>query len=175
MKGRTYDLTVEKTTVGRVEDNAFQLAESSVSSHHCEIILQGAEVIVKDLNSTNGTFVNGQKVTTQATLKSGQILRLGQLELRFESSDAPSGGTASTSAAAATPTAPPPAKKLEQSHTVTRGVQLNELDQGAKPANLTGNPAFTKKSNKGTIVFIAVAIVVLLAVVGVIVYALTSK
>ena len=35
MTGRTYDLKVEKTTIGRVEDNSFQIAEPSVSSHHC--------------------------------------------------------------------------------------------------------------------------------------------
>jgi pSer/pThr/pTyr-binding forkhead associated (FHA) protein len=166
MKGRTYDLTVEKTTVGRVEDNAFQIAEQSVSSHHCEVLLQGGEVIVKDLNSTNGTFINGQKVATQGTLKSGQILRLGQIELRFES-----GEPGATAAASATPAPAPAPKKPEQSHTVTRGVQLNELDQGAKPANIAGNPAFSKKSNKGTIVFISVAVLVLVVVIGVILWA----
>ena len=42
--GRTYELNVEKTTVGRVEDNAFQIAEPSVSSHHAEIILKATKV-----------------------------------------------------------------------------------------------------------------------------------
>ena len=62
MTGRTHDLQVDKTTIGRVEDNTFQIAEPSVSSHHCEILLRGTDVVVHDLNSTNGTFINGATV-----------------------------------------------------------------------------------------------------------------
>ncbi|MBI3876388.1 MAG: FHA domain-containing protein, partial [Verrucomicrobia bacterium] len=50
--GRAYELKVERTTVGRLEDNAFQIPDPSVSSHHCEVLLKGSEVIVHDLNST---------------------------------------------------------------------------------------------------------------------------
>src|SRR5205807_6440383 len=79
LTGLTYELKVDKTTIGRFEDNAFQIAEPSVSSHHCELIQRGSDIVVKDLNSTNGTFVNGEKIT-EAALKPGQILRLGQVE-----------------------------------------------------------------------------------------------
>ena len=72
--GLTCELKVDKTTVGRLEDNAFQISEPSVSSHHCELTHRGAELLVKDLNSTNGTFINGEKVA-EAVLKPGQILR----------------------------------------------------------------------------------------------------
>jgi pSer/pThr/pTyr-binding forkhead associated (FHA) protein len=41
--GRTYELKTERTTVGRLDDNAFCVPEPSVSSHHCEILLKGAE------------------------------------------------------------------------------------------------------------------------------------
>src|SRR5690349_24356084 len=85
--GRSYELKVDKTTIGRVEDNTFPITEPSVSSHHCEILLRGSEVMVKDLNSTNGTFINGEKIS-ESVLKPGQILRLGQIELRLET-DAP--------------------------------------------------------------------------------------
>src|ERR1035437_2479781 len=83
MTGRTQELKAEKTTIGRVEDNTFQIAEPSVSSHHCEVVLKGSEVLVRDLNSTNGTFINGEKVT-EKVIKPGQILRLGQIEMRLE-------------------------------------------------------------------------------------------
>src|SRR5258708_13476886 len=83
MTGRTHDLKVDKTTVGRVEDNSFQISEPSVSSHHCEILLRGTEVLVRDLNSTNGTFINNEKVS-ESVLKPGQVLRLGQIEMRLE-------------------------------------------------------------------------------------------
>src|SRR4051794_2019984 len=83
MTGRTHELKVDKTTIGRVEDNTFQIAEPSVSSHHCEVLLRGSDIVVKDLNSTNGTFINGEKVT-ETVLKPGQVLRLGQIEMRLE-------------------------------------------------------------------------------------------
>ena len=71
MAGRSHELKVDKTTIGRVEDNSFQIAEPSVSSHHCEVLMRGSDVVVKDLNSTNGTFINGEKVT-EGVLKPGQ-------------------------------------------------------------------------------------------------------
>src|SRR5258705_1379950 len=87
LTGRTYELKSEKTTVGRVSDNAFEIPEASVSSHHCEILLRGNEVVVKDLGSTNGTFINGEKIE-EAVVKPGQILRVGMIEMRLESGDA---------------------------------------------------------------------------------------
>src|SRR6185369_11945124 len=89
MTGRTHELKVDKTTIGRVEDNTFQIAEPSVSSHHCEILLRGSDVVVKDLNSTNGSFINGEKIT-ESVLKPGQLLRLGQIEMRLETDAASS-------------------------------------------------------------------------------------
>ena len=60
LTGRAHELNVDRTTVGRVEDNMFQIAETSVSSHHCEVLLRGNDVVIKDLNSTNGTFINDE-------------------------------------------------------------------------------------------------------------------
>src|SRR5438093_2839019 len=113
--GRAYDLKVEKTTVGRVSDNAFEIPESSVSSHHAEILLRGNEVFIRDLNSTNGTFINGEKIT-EAVLLPGQILRLGQIEMRLES------GLATGSEK----------KKLDHTMVLPQGVKLNELEGGTK-------------------------------------------
>src|ERR1700744_2854890 len=82
LNGRTHELNVDKTTIGRVEDNTFQIADPSVSSHHCEILLRGSDVVIKDLNSTNGSFINGEKIS-ESVLKPGQTLRLGQIELQL--------------------------------------------------------------------------------------------
>ena len=83
MTGRTHELKADKTTIGRVEDNVFQIAEPSVSSHHCEILLQGNDVVVKDLNSTNGTFINGQKIEGEVRVSDGDTLQVGTLALSF--------------------------------------------------------------------------------------------
>ena len=136
MTGRTHELKVDKTTIGRVEDNTFQIAEPSVSSHHCEVLLRGPEVVVRDLNSTNGTFINGEKVS-ETVLKPGQVLRLGQIEMRLEA-DAP----------------PSPTKKpIDQTLAMQRGVSLNELEQGPRAGGFDSK-GFSKKDNKVNKIFI---------------------
>ena len=164
--GRTYELNVEKTTVGRVEDNAFQIAEPSVSSHHAEIILKGNDVVIKDLNSTNGTFINGEKIT-EAVLKPGQTLKFGQVELRLEGKDGAGAPAAGTKGAPAAASAAPAQKKTQMSGQTSRiqrgGVKLDEFQEG-KQAPKFQTTAFAKKSNKVTIIFISIAIVLVLAI-----------
>ena len=140
--GLTCELKADKTTVGRLEDNAFQIPEPSVSSHHCELIRRATDLLVKDLNSTNGTFINGEKVV-EAVLKPGQILRLGQVEMRLES-----GAAAAASAASRKP--------LEK--TMVIGIKAQDLEQGARPVNFEANAAFSKKSNKANKIFIGIGI-----------------
>jgi len=151
MTGRTHELKVEKTTVGRVEDNAFQIPEPSVSSHHCELLLQGADVVVRDLNSTNGTFINGEKIT-ESVIKPGQVLRLGQIEMRLE----PDAGAVPPQAG------PPPAASAKKTRDPTmamqRGVSLNELEQGPRGAFDSTSNLFSKKSDKVNKIFLILGI-----------------
>jgi len=169
MTGRSHELKVDKTTIGRVDDNTFPIAEPSVSSHHCEILLRGADVIVNDLNSTNGTFINGDKITGEAGLKPGQILRLGQIELRLEVE-----GAAPTAAPApATTTAAAQKKTSDKTVAIPRGVSLTDLEQGARGFDTSGK-GFTKKDNKANKIFLIVAIVVGVIIVGLVLFALMS-
>ena len=85
LTGLTHELSVNSTTVGRADGNMFQIIEPSVSGRHCEILLRGNEVVVRDLKSTNGTFIKGERIT-EAILKPGQILCLGRVNLRLEAS-----------------------------------------------------------------------------------------
>jgi predicted component of type VI protein secretion system len=165
LTGRTYELKVEKTTVGRLDDNAFQVAEPSVSSHHCEIILKGNDVVIKDLNSTNGTFINGEKIT-EATLKPGQILRLGQIELRLESDNAPAGSTTAAATAAN--------KKLDQTRVIPRGVKMNEFEAGTSQVKFDKNSPFARKKDKTNTIFIAIGVVLALVIIAFLVIAFTK-
>jgi pSer/pThr/pTyr-binding forkhead associated (FHA) protein len=165
MTGRSHELKVDKTTIGRVDDNTFPIAEASVSSHHCEILLRGSDVVIKDLNSTNGTFINGEKIS-EAVLKPGQILRLGQVELRLE-----------TEASAAAATAPAPASATTKKTTdrmPQRGVSLTDLESGAQRGFDTASKGFTKKDNKANKIFLIAAIVVGVIIVALVVIALMS-
>ncbi len=66
--------------LGRVGDNDFQINDDSVSSHHCQIELKDGVITVWDLDSTNGTFIDGQPIR-QAVLHPGQILGLGTVSM----------------------------------------------------------------------------------------------
>jgi len=85
MTGRVCELHTDRTTIGRVEDNTFQITDGSVSSHHAEIVLQGPEILIRDLNSTNGTRVNGATVRERKLADGDQIV-IGTTVLRFETS-----------------------------------------------------------------------------------------
>lgn len=169
MTGRTFELSVERTTVGRVDDNTFQIADASVSSHHAEIILQGPEILIKDLNSTNGSFINGEKFS-EAILKPGQTLRFGQVELKIDdglpvSAPAPVSGS--------TPVSAPvnPKKQVEGTMVIPRGVSLNDLEQsGVRPSGFDTNASFSKKSNKVNKYFIIGGIVIGLIILGLILF-----
>jgi hypothetical protein len=66
-----------------VDGNDFVLDHPSVSSHHCEIRVQAATISVKDLGSSNGTFI-GEQPVTESRLLPGQMLRLGEVRLLLE-------------------------------------------------------------------------------------------
>jgi pSer/pThr/pTyr-binding forkhead associated (FHA) protein len=147
--GKACELTVEKTTIGRVDDNSFPIPEGSVSSHHCEVLMRGNEIVIHDLNSTNGTFVNGHQVTGEAVLKPGQILRLGQVEIRLED------GSAQKAAA----------KKLpDQTMVIPQGVKLGQ--EPSTKAVAFNKTTFAKKSNTANKIFVIVIIVLALVLVG---------
>jgi hypothetical protein len=83
-------------TLGRVDGNDYVLDHPSVSSHHCEISVQASAVAVKDLGSSNGTFI-GEQPVTESRLLPGQILRIGEVNLQLEDT-APSAASVSAQA-----------------------------------------------------------------------------
>ena len=175
MAGRSHELKVDKTTIGRVDDNTFPIAEPSVSSHHCEILLRGADVVVHDLNSTNGTFINGNQITGEAVLKPGQVLKLGQIELKLEVEGEASAPSAPAAPSPASPAPASAATKKTSDNTVpmTRGVSLTDLEQGSKGFDTSGK-GFTKKDNKANKIFLIVAIVIGVIIVALVLVALMS-
>jgi predicted component of type VI protein secretion system len=88
--GKSFDLSGREISVGRVADNEIQVEHASVSGHHATLRLEGMDYVIKDLDSTNGTRINGEKVTLQK-LRRNDILRLGNIELLYDSEHAPPG------------------------------------------------------------------------------------
>lgn len=77
-------LTNERTTLGRRPYNDIVIEHLAVSGEHAAFLMQSNEVAVEDLNSTNGTFVNGKAVKRQM-LQHGDTLEIGKYKIRYES------------------------------------------------------------------------------------------
>ena len=70
------------TTVGRHDDCQFRIKSSQVSRRHCELFEKKGLLLVKDLGSSNGTFVNGKRIQDQRVLEPGDELMIGQVTLK---------------------------------------------------------------------------------------------
>jgi hypothetical protein len=79
---RTYELTTPVTMLGRGTDCDLRLVDPGVSRHHAELRVEDGEVVLVDLGSTNGTFVNGQPVR-RVLLTDGTRVTLGRTTLVF--------------------------------------------------------------------------------------------
>jgi pSer/pThr/pTyr-binding forkhead associated (FHA) protein len=79
----TYELEAEYTHVGRASGNEVPLPYGSVSNRHCIFILSGADVLLRDLNSSNGTVVNGQSIS-ETILRPGDLIQVGVVQIKFE-------------------------------------------------------------------------------------------
>lgn len=73
---REFTLDGETTMVGRRPDSTLRVASSDVSRQHCQLVVKDGTVVVKDLGSSNGTFVNGQRVA-EKQLAPGDRLTVG--------------------------------------------------------------------------------------------------
>jgi pSer/pThr/pTyr-binding forkhead associated (FHA) protein len=170
MTGRAHELNVDRTTIGRVEDNTFQIADASVSSHHCEALLRGGEVLIRDLNSTNGSFINDVRIT-ECVLKPGQTLRLGQIELKLEAEGQSTAAPAPAPVVQAAPAAPA-RKTAEATMVMSRGVSLSELESGGRGPGLdTASSVFSKKRNKSGLYFWIGAGIGILIIIALIIFA----
>ncbi len=71
------------TTIGRVSGNALVIDDSFTSSHHAEIVQEGDRWLVRDLGSTNGTFVNGRRINGQSWVDQGDRIAFGNVVVTF--------------------------------------------------------------------------------------------
>jgi pSer/pThr/pTyr-binding forkhead associated (FHA) protein len=83
-----WELREDVTTIGREATRDICLPHESVSRQHAQIVRQRAGYFLSDLHSRNGTFLNSQPLTEPRLLHSGDLLRVGEVELRCELLDA---------------------------------------------------------------------------------------
>src|ERR1700685_1572431 len=83
--------------LGRVQGTDLMLPKGNVSKHHARLLFRDGRFIVTDLKSTNGTYVNGRKISQGTIVREGDKIYVGDFVLRLESSvgSAPEDSTAS--------------------------------------------------------------------------------
>ena len=81
--GKEVKIPVPKCLIGRGDDCHIKPQSDAISRKHCVIITTENEVVVRDLNSRNGTFVNGERVGEESVLLTGDTLRVGPLEFEL--------------------------------------------------------------------------------------------
>jgi pSer/pThr/pTyr-binding forkhead associated (FHA) protein len=81
-----YNMNKERYTVGRLPDNDIRIDNAAVSGHHSLIINILNDSFLEDLNSTNGTYVNGKLIKKHA-LQHGDVITVGHHQLRFVEDD----------------------------------------------------------------------------------------
>jgi hypothetical protein len=88
-----YNLSKERYTVGRLADNDIRIDNPAVSGHHSLVINILNDSFLEDLNSTNGTYVNGRLIKKHA-LSHGDVITIGHHQLKFVDSELEDGADA---------------------------------------------------------------------------------
>jgi DNA-binding NtrC family response regulator len=82
-RGREYVISGDVIRIGKVEGNDLVLAEETVSRVHCEILRDQKGHLLRDLHSTNGTFLDGAEIR-EAYIRAGSLITVGTVQLRFQ-------------------------------------------------------------------------------------------
>jgi hypothetical protein len=82
-RGQTMPLTGDLIRFGRGADNDVVVGEDEVSKYHCRILRDGNDLYLEDLNSTNGTFANGGRVSKRFRLSVGDVMTVGSWFFTF--------------------------------------------------------------------------------------------
>jgi len=151
---RRLDFDKPEVTIGRVQGNDIILPKGNVSKRHSRIVLKDGKFIIVDLKSTNGTYVNGRKITSPLVIKNTDKIYIGDFILHVEDS---AGAPAMTPGPAATAPPdqgrrpPPPLPKRKPSRPVGPPPSMDDdmgfgdtggpVRQPSSPPPRTGGPA----------------------------------
>lgn len=107
--GAAFSLEGQQINVGRDSTNEIVINDAEISRRHARLTLQGAQYVLEDVGSTNGTFINGQRLTGPRALKPGDVVSFGeQIMMIFEATSFDVGATVASPRASAVPSAPRP-------------------------------------------------------------------
>jgi hypothetical protein len=143
--GQVFNLSGSEVSVGRVADNKVQVEHASVSGHHAVLTLDALDYVIKDLDSTNGTRINGERITQQK-LRRNDILRLGNIELLYDSEHQPPGQPM-----------PNPSERVNLAECVSHGRPVEFVNSSPIPKRVRGSIDKTMKLILSALSVLAVA------------------
>lgn len=153
--GTAYALENAEIHIGRDAQNDIVIAEADISRRHARLTRSEHGYVIEDLGSTNGTFINGQRLTTPYALRPGDEVRLGpKVVLMYEQVSDPNATVAvSAETLQAAPPPPPPPKK--------------PIPAAPPPAAV---PTPQRRKSFGWVFFLIAALLFLCVAVGVFLY-----
>lgn len=80
LRGSVYPIR-DNITIGRKEDNSIVIEDAYVSNYHAKIILED-DIYIKDLDSTNGTYVNGKRIVRLTKISEGDLIEIGRITFK---------------------------------------------------------------------------------------------
>jgi pSer/pThr/pTyr-binding forkhead associated (FHA) protein len=108
--GAAFTLEGDQITIGRDSVNEVVINDAEISRRHARLTFQGGKYVLEDLGSTNGTFVNGQRLAGPRVLKPGEVVSFGeQIVMVFEATNFDAGATVVSPRAAVVPSISRPA------------------------------------------------------------------
>ncbi len=131
--GETFPLEGDQLIIGRDPSNTIAINDAEISRKHSRLTFQGGKHVIEDLGSTNGTFVNGQRLAGPVVLKPGDVVSLGeQIVLMYDALNMDPGATIASPRAVARMVPPP-----VQQQPVAQPVQTPSPAYSSAPAGKT--------------------------------------
>lgn len=81
--GKEINVPVKRFLIGRADDCHLRPKSDAISRNHCAILVSEDEVVIRDLNSRNGTLLNGEAVKGDRVLATGDVLKIGKIEFEL--------------------------------------------------------------------------------------------
>lgn len=164
--GKTFPLEKEENLLGRDLANDIPISDPEVSRRHARLFMEGDNVFVEDLGSTNGTFLNGERISSPQQLRAGDVITLGEnIVMIFEKASYDPDATVVSSQPIQAPKVEPQPVAPQQP-VYQKPAEPREYRQPAPP------PAAKKKKKSlpTWLIILIIAIVVVVCVISVTLY-----
>ena len=139
--GATYSLDAELMTIGRDPSNTIAVNDPEISRQHAQMSMQGGKIVIEDNGSTNGTLINGKRISGPHVLRSGEIISFGEdIVFIFEALNFDPDATviSSSSSPAAAPRQRPVMPPPSPPQAYAGQVPANPVPVAPPPASQTG-------------------------------------